>query len=477
MQSLPSASQSILLGYLLGTLPFVELFEDKGFAGVGLQQESSSAPRPIPVVQHVPMTSAADSETPTRLTTFEPEIQATDLKREAVAVATRIAGAYPDDPFTSALLGSAYYNTGQSGEATQHLKRCLALNPRQADAYEILARIAYEKGEPEESARLCTEALRHAPPSPDLLNQLGRALLDQGKTDEAIRSLEQAARLPQAPSESHYLLGQAYLQSGNLAQAKQSFLAAIRLLPDHTQAVFGLLTACQRLGQTDEAARYRDQFRKLEALDRRALSDRSALEETRTGLPLVRKTVARTIFGAAQIHRAHQKPELASELFYRAASLDPDMPGYRAALESHYTQRKALSEGVRAFEKLAKEQPGNHLNYLFLGRLHGKMEQFDAADQDFRKVQELAPSWPEGYRALAEMDLRAGRRLPEALTLARKAVELAPTAPHYHLLAAVCAENNDRPAAVDAMKKAVALEPSRALYREFLQKLQEAPSP
>ena len=68
------------------------------------------------------------------------------------------------------------------------------------------------------------------------------------------------------------------------------------------------------------------------------------------------------------------------------------------------------------------------------------------------------------------------RRGEEALALARKAVHLAPTAPHYHLLAAICAENNDRASAVDAMRRAVALEPGQAKYREFLEKLQETPS-
>lgn len=407
----------------------------------------------------------------------EAQAEAAVLKSEAVTIATQVASAYPDDALTYALLGSAYYNTGQSGEATKHLQRCIALKPNQADAYEVLARVAYEKGEPEESARLCQEALKHGPAGPELLNQLGRARMDQGQTEEAIRSLRQATRLPQAPSESHYLLGQAYLQAGDPAQAKASFLKAVSLAPDHTQAVFGLFTASQRLGQPEDVARYRDAFQKLEARDRRTLSDRSAQEETRTGLPLVRQTVARTVFGAAQIHWTHQRPDLAADLFYRAAALDPDQAAYRAALESFYVQRKAPADGARIFEKLTREQPANHLNFLYLGRLQARLQNVDAAERDFAKVQTLAPGWPEGYRAQAELYLRAGRKLPEALRLARKAVELAPAATHYHLLAAICAENGDRPAAIDAMKQALALEPNRPLYREFLQKLQEAPSP
>src|SRR5207253_1260492 len=163
-------------------------------------------------------------------------------------------------------------------------------------------------------------------------------------------------------------------------------------LPDHTQAFFGLYTACMRLGQTEEAGRYREQFVKLEAVDRKDLTDRSAREDTLTGLPMVRETVARTIFGAAQIYRVH-------------------------------------------------EQTGK------------------AAEQCFQKVQQLAPQWAEGYRALAELYLRANRKTDQARVLAGKVLELEPSGSHYYLLAVACLKNNDRTGALEAVKKALALNP------------------
>src|SRR5262245_12238996 len=84
----------------------------------------------------------------------QPQTEAAGLKREAVAVARQVAEAYPGDALTYTLLGSAYYNTGQSDEATKQLRRCLELNPGLADAYDILARVAYERGELDEAVRL-----------------------------------------------------------------------------------------------------------------------------------------------------------------------------------------------------------------------------------------------------------------------------------------------------------------------------------
>jgi len=316
----------------------------------------------------------------------QPQTEAADLKREAVAVAGKVAEAYPNDALAYALLGSAYYNIGRSDEATKHLKKCLELRPDQVEAYEILARVAYAKGNLEETARLCQEALKRGPATPDVLNRLGRALLDLGQTEEAVRTLQQAVRLPKPTSESCYLLGQAYLQSGEYAQAKESFQRAIALLPDHTQAFFGLYTACMRLGQTEEAGRYREQFQKLEAIDRTDLTDQSAREDTLTGLPMVRETVARTFFGAAQIYRVHGQFAKAAELFRKSAALDADNPVYRSALEAFYVQRKDPAEGVRVFEQLAAEQPKKALNYLFLGRLQGRLEHFEAAERSFQRM-------------------------------------------------------------------------------------------
>jgi tetratricopeptide (TPR) repeat protein len=404
-----------------------------------------------------------------------PEVEAAALKKEAVTVAGQVAEAYPNDALAYALLGSAHYNIGQSDEATKQLKRCLELSPDQADAYEILARVSYEKGELDETIRLCGEALKRAPATPDVLNRLGRALLDSGQTQEAIRTFQQAVGLPRPTSESCYLLGQAYMQSGDYAQAKEGFRRAISLLPDHTQAHFGLYTACLRLGQTEEAGRYREQFLKLEAIDRKDLTDRSAQEDTLTGLPVVRQTVARTFFGAAQIYRVHEQTGKAAELFRKAAALDADSPAYRSALEAFYMQRKEPAEGLKVFQQLAAEQPESGLNHFFLGRFQDRLEQFDAAEGSYRKVQELAPEWAEGYRALAELYLRASRKPDQARALAVKLITLEPSDSHYYLLAVACLRNNDRPAAVEAVKKALALSPSETKYLQFLQQLQQPP--
>lgn len=402
------------------------------------------------------------------------ESQAASLKNEAVAAAIKISAAYPANALTHVLLGSAYYNTGRSDEATKHLIRGLELRPDMLEAHEMLARIAYEKGEPEETVRLCQKALKHGPATDELLIQMGKSQMDLGETESAIQTLQKAVERPQAKVESLYLLGQAHMQSRQYEKAKTNFLKAIQRLPDHTQAYFGLFTASQRLGQTDEAVKYQEQFLKLESIDRNSLTDRSGEEDTLSGMSMVRETVARTLFGAAQIHQSQGANADAVRLFLRAASLHPDNFGFRSALEGFFVRNNDVVAGVRGFEKLVAEQPENVLNHYFLGRMETRTKNFVRAEECFIQVQKLMPEWASGYEALAELYLGSKQEYDAARKLAGRAIDLDPNGYRYYLLALISLRTNDQAGALEAAKRAALLSPRQQKYAQLLQQLQGA---
>lgn len=396
------------------------------------------------------------------------------LKQEAIEIAKKMVASYPDEALAYALLGSAYYNLGRSEDATKQLKRCLELNPKQFEAYEVLARAAYEKGSPEECIRISKEALTHGPPNPELLNRLGRAQIDIGAPQDAVATLTQAVSLPRSIGESWYLLGQAHLQSGDYSKAKEAFQKAIQRVPDHTQAFFGLFTASQRLGQSEEAAQFRQKFLQLEESDRRSHTDRSSDEDTLTGLPTIRETVARTLMGAAQVQRAHGQMSATLELLRRASILDPENGAYRANLESMFLQSKAITEGLKMFQGMAEEQPKSGMNHLFVGRFQTRVQDIAGAERSFRKVQELSPNRIEGYRALADLFFRGNRELVEATQLARKTIELEPSGSNYHLLALICVKKGDRQGALEAARQAVSQSPGDPKYAQLLKQLEQS---
>jgi len=134
-----------------------------------------------------------------------------------------------------------------------------------------------------------------------------------------------------------------------------------------------------------------------------------------------------------------------------------------------------ITEGIKVFEGLVAEQPENGLNHVFLGRLQARRQNFEAAERAFAKVQELAPQWAEGYRAMAELYLRADRKTDKACLLAGKAADLEPSGTHYYLLALARLKSKDRPGSLEAAQRALALSPKEKRYQQLLEQLAKQP--
>ncbi len=395
------------------------------------------------------------------------------MKNQAMEIANRLVEDFPDEGVSHALLGAAHYNHGNSAEAVRCLEKCLQLDPGRADAYDMLAMVSFEKGDSQRVVELCQEALKIEPEMASAYHRLGRALMDLGQSEELIATMRQAVKVLPPSSESHYLLGQGYLQSREYENAKEALQAVIERRSDHTQAYFGLFTACARLGQREEADRYKQKFQELEAVDRRALSDRNAREDTLSGLPLVRKTAAKTCCGAAEVYFAHDDLAKAEELWRKAAVLDPDNGPCRAALLTLYQRQDRIPDALALFEQLGQMQPESGLNHYFLGDIHTRLRQLDSAEAAYRQVTKLAPERPEGHRALAELYLRNNRKAPEARAHAQAVARLQPSASNLFLLAVACAANRDHAGALAAMGRVVELDPDNAEYQRFHRRLQE----
>jgi len=396
------------------------------------------------------------------------------LKQQAIQAAIKVANKYSESPMSHVLLGSAYYNIGQSDEATIHLNKSLEMQPDLMEPRIMLAKIAYEKGNPEESIRVCEEAMMHGKPHPEILNRLGQAQMDIGKTEEAISALKNAVVLAFISPESWYLLGQAHMQARQFDEAKTAFLNAIRINPKHTQAYFGAFTSCQRLGETEEATKYRDLFVENEAEDRKALAERSADKENLSGMEMLKDVSARTFFGAGQMHFANGETDEAAKLFYQSAELDQESQEYRLALETVYVSTKQLEEGKKAFDRLSKATPTNPLNHYFLGRLATRSRQLDEAETHYKRARFLWPDWAAAYHALAELYMIGNRKFEDAVQMAAKAVMLEPNAARYYLLSAACIKTRNLEGALNAIRQAVELDPKDQRYQGLLKQLEQA---
>jgi tetratricopeptide (TPR) repeat protein len=83
----------------------------------------------------------------------------------------------------------------------------------------------------------------------------------------------------------------------------------------------------------------------------------------------------------------------------------------------------------------------------------------------------MAPAQADGYRELAQLYLRAKTRQVEARDLAAQAVKLQPVAANYFLLGWACDVTGDRARALEALQRAVALDPQNQAYQQVLKRI------
>ena len=117
--------------------------------------------------------------------------------------------------------------------------------------------------------------------------------------------------------------------------------------------------------------------------------------------------------------------------------------------------------------------PNNVSCQLNLGLLSARLGQFEQAEKALRTAIDMAPAQADGYRELAQLYLRAKTRQLEARDLAARAVKLEPAANHYFLLGWACDVTGDRAAAIEALQKALDLDPDNRAYQQVLQRIND----
>ena len=346
----------------------------------------------------------------------------------------------------------------------------MKLNPRFAPAYDRLGMNAIKKAEYEEAIRLWRKAVEIDPAMIGVHGGLGRALLYLGKPQEAVVELEQAVRISPQASLEYFLLGQAYLQINDYAKARTSYEKAAQLQPHDSRAYYGLATACEKLGEIDKAKEYEERFRKLKAEESTAFyRDLNRYDD----LASLRERVVLAHFSAGQMYRRSGGLAKAEEHWRRAATLSPGNTTVLRELAALYESADRGQEALDVRERLREIEPGDTINLLNIGIGNARLHQFEAAEAAYRKVIQTAPQRCEGYRALAGLYLKTGRKLDEARSLAETAVRLEPAAANFRLLGEACGKNGDRRGALSAMERAVALEPNNDQYRRIYEVLKQ----
>lgn len=343
------------------------------------------------------------------------------------------------------------------------------MDPQFADAHHALGNWYLGRGDLAAAEASLRKAWQIDPNWVEIPLPLDKALQGQGKFRESIELLEQFLSSHPSDADTWHRIGLAYHQIGEFEKARHSHQQAIDLRPNFTPAHHGLATALRKLGRTEEAGRHEQRFQELMAADKRAekLGRDDQGDQRR-----VRFRLVQTRLTAGRVYYKHRRPDAAELQWRRVAELDPTNRESQEGLCEVLSQQQRWDEALVFRSRLLELEPEDSRQLLSLGSLQYKSGQLDDADVTFRRVIALAPRQPNGYAGLAQVQLSPGRNAEEAVTLARQAVELAPTAAHHYILATAHWMRGDAEATRASLEEAIRLAPREVLYREAFARLQ-----
>jgi tetratricopeptide (TPR) repeat protein len=248
-------------------------------------------------------------------------------------------------------------------------------------------------------------------------------------------------------------------------KAREFLETALKMAPDYTSAYHALATACARLGDEEKAREYLDRFKVLKGQDEQRHRDMLKLQN---GLADVRESLAGVYTAAGKVYLAHGDLPTAEKHLQRAIEVSSDFSAEpRQVLAWLYQRQGRTDKALEELAELEKHAMENPAVCLTLGQLYAQLGEFERAERAYKRLIEISPHWGSGYAALANLYLQANRKIPEARTLARKAVELEPVATYYLQLALVCQRAGDRAGAIAAIEEAVTRDPGNPEYRRL----------
>jgi serine/threonine protein kinase/Flp pilus assembly protein TadD len=234
---------------------------------------------------------------------------------------------------TLLLLADALTATGAGNAGLALLRQGQQHYPGDFWINHTLARCLYDRRRWDEAIRFYTGAIAVRPESPGAHVNLGSALHGKRDLQGARAAFSRAAALNPNFAGPHYCLGLVLKDMGQVDEAIAEWRAAIRLRPELVWAHNNVGKVCKDAGRIDEAiAAYRETIR----VWRQLLAKDSTNAETRCELGGALDTLAVLLLGRGQPRDA--LPLLEEAIVHQRAALkiNHQHPTYRRYLSNHY---------------------------------------------------------------------------------------------------------------------------------------------
>ncbi len=403
--------------------------------------------------------------------TEDPQLKALRIKEQQLT--QRLLSDFPESENPLVLLGDFYQHRGQTDQALKVWQQVLEKNAQRADVYDRMAKVAFATDDYETSIRLWRTALQINPSLPNLNNNLARSLMQLGQYREAQQLLEKEILLSGDNAGNYLLLGAVHLELRQYEDGERCYQKMLELEPNNPHACYGLYQVYSRLKDREKAAAYLKQFQQGKSQWRETKKETVVrnLSQPDSEVNFYARCLAKLCSDACRLYQAKDDYQATEWLLKQSIELDPNSVAHRYALMSFHADAGHVQEALDECRIIKRLDPNNISCQLNLGLLAARLGQFEQAEKALHKAITMAPTQAAGYRELAQLYLRAKTKQLEARDLAAQAVKLQPAAPHYFLLGWACDVTGDRARAIEALQRAVALDPNNQAYQQVLQRI------
>jgi choline-sulfatase len=309
----------------------------------------------------------------------------------------------------------------------------------------------------------------------NLMTQARETARHDKESDEGLRALQRVVDEDPKVIDAWFMMGNEYYRRHEYTRAIDRYKRALELKPDYDLVVINMANAYRALGRDEEAMVGYRRFMELDPKNAQIrfeaaqiLIDNGRLEDAEAELTRAltlepKLAAARNALGVVALRRGDA---VGAERDIRAAIAEkPDvrLAHYNLALLAE--QQGDLQRAIAEYTKEIELHANSYKAAFNLGRVYERVGDRRRQVDSFKKAIEINPSFAEGHLFLAKAYLDQEQQLDEAVQLARKGVELAPTSEYaplgHYVIADVLSRQGRRAEADQEAARGRALERTR----------------
>ena len=307
------------------------------------------------------------------------------------------------------------------------------------DSREKLMALGYIGGFTSRSKLSQTENLSDPKEKIHLYNKIKMAENEsaENKLDDALKKLTEVIDEDPQIMEARQVRARIFLKLNRIEEAIEECKEALKVDPEYEGAIYTLAHAYKRLKKYEEAIAGHERLMQLDPRDHKPVHNvgdvylemkefDKAIFYLQKAIDLEPERGARThnLLGEAYLEK--KMLEEAEAEFKKALEMSPRLSEAHYNLALVYEEKNELGKAVEEYKKEIELYPATYAAHFNLGKLYGKMDLLLKAIEHYQEAIKYKNDFGNGYLFLAKAYLDLGENLDEAISLARKGLELAP---------------------------------------------------